>query len=218
MASEAIHLASAEAAVRLKQTGVPVASIFGLSCEVELDELPETKKAAGAMRAVHWDAGLGLFRDGVLRIPGREAVERPDLAGSFDLLGFSYYSTVGVASGRTVPYPPDRPVSPLGYGIWAEGLDLVLARLAEELPATPLLVAEFGIGTDDDEERARYLRDGLAVVNAALGRGIDVRGLFHWTGVDNYEWNHGYEVSFGIIDRARRVRPSARVLAAEASH
>jgi beta-glucosidase len=92
----------------------------------------------------------------------------------------------------------------------------VLTRLAEELPTTPLLVAEFGIGTDDDEERAQYLRQGLAVVNRALSVGIDIRGLFHWTGIDNYEWNHGYDVSFGLVDRARRVRPSALVLAAEA--
>ncbi len=132
VASEAIQLASAEAAVRLKQTGLPVSSIFGLSCEVALDELPETRAAANEIRAVHWDAGLGLFRDGVLRIPGREPIERADLAGSFDLIGFSYYATMGVEAGRMVRYPADRPVSPLGYGIWAEGLDLVLTRLAEE--------------------------------------------------------------------------------------
>jgi beta-glucosidase len=42
-----------------------------------------------------------------------------------------------------------------------------------------------------------------------------VRGLFHWTAVDNYEW-YGYDVSFGIIDRDRNVRPSARVLQREA--
>ena len=43
----------------------------------------------------------------------------------------------------------------------------------------------------------------------ALDRGVDVRGFFHWTGVDNYEWLHGYDVDFGIIDRDRNVRPSA---------
>jgi beta-glucosidase len=154
----------------------------------------------------------------VLRIPGREPIERPDLAGSFDLIGFSYYATLGVRAGRVVPYPTDKPISPLGYSIWAQGLGLVLNRLAEELPKTPLLVAEYGIGTDDDETRAQYLRDGLGVVNAALARGIDVRGLFHWTGVDNYEWNHGYDVSFGIVDRNRAVRRSAEVLAREARH
>jgi hypothetical protein len=47
---------------------------------------------------------------------------------------------------------------------------------------------------------------------AALARGIDVRGLWHWTAVDNYEWLHGYDLPFGIIDRQRHVRPSAEVL------
>lgn len=54
--------------------------------------------------------------------------------------------------------------------------------------------------------------DRAAVVAGALARGIDVRGLFHWTAVDDDEWLHGYDVAFGIIDRARSVRPSARVL------
>jgi len=215
--SEAIQLATAEAAVRLRQTGAPVASIFGLSCEVEMDDRPETKTRAASLRTVNWDAGIGLFRDGVLTVPGREPVVRPDLAGSFDLIGFSYYATIGVVAGQVVPYPADAPLSPLGYAIWAGGLDLVLTRLADELPGTPLLVAEYGIGTDDDAVRARYLADGLAVIQEALARGIDVRGLFHWTGVDNYEWLHGFDVQFGIVDRQRTVRPSARVLAREAA-
>ena len=59
-------------------------------------------------------------------------------------------------------------------------------------------------------------RQSLGIVHDALGRGIDVRGLFHRTAVDNYEWLHGYDVSFGIIDADRRVRPSAAVLAREA--
>jgi beta-glucosidase len=217
MVSENMQLATAEAAVRLRQTEVPVASIFGLSCEVALDDRPETTDLVANLRATNWDAGIGLFRDGILAVPGREAVVRPDLAGSFDLIGFSYYATIGVAEGRIVPYPTDAPGSPLGYTIWADGLGLVLARLAEELPQTPLLVAEYGIGTDDDDERAQYLTDGLAVVQDALSRGIDVRGFFHWTGVDNYEWQHGFDVQFGLADRQRIVRPSAQILAKEAA-
>ncbi|HUC03766.1 MAG TPA: family 1 glycosylhydrolase [Acidimicrobiales bacterium] len=216
-AAESIQLATAEAAVRLKQTGKPVASIFGLSGVVPLDDTPRTKDKVEELLAVHWDAGLGLFRDGVLRIPGRRPVERPDLAGSFDLLGFSYYATIGVADGAMVPYPSDAPVSPLGYGIWAPGLGLALDRLAAEIPGVPLLVAEYGVGTDDDAVRARYLEAGLAEVQSALGRGVDVRGFFHWTGIDNYEWRFGFDVSFGIIDRDRRVRPSAQVLKREAT-
>jgi beta-glucosidase len=215
-ADEAIHLANAEAAVRLGQTGVPVASIFGLSAIVAQDDSPATASTVERLHEIYWAPGLGLFRDGVLKVPGRDPVERPDLAGAFDLIGFSYYAAMGVADGRLALHPPGAPVSPLGYGIWADGVGLVLDRLHEELPGTPLLVAEYGIGTADDDQRAAYLERGVEVVHAALDRGVDVRGFFHWTGVDNYEWLHGNDVDFGIIDRDRRVRASARVLQREA--
>ena len=215
--SQAMQLATAEAAVRLKQTGAPVASIFGLSDIQAMDDAPETSRLAALLNDLNWRAGLDLFRDGILRVPGLDLVERPDLAGSFDLIGFSFYSTMGVRRGFRVPYPPDAPVSPLGYGIWADGLGRVLDRLHQMLPGTPLLVAEYGIGTSDDTERTAYLERGLQVTNDAIGRGIDVRGLFHWTAVDNYEWLHGFDIQFGIIDRDRHLRPSARILQREAA-
>ena len=123
---------------------------------------------------------------------------------------------MGVRQGRLNVHPPDAPLSPLGYGIWAGGLGLVLDSIRQELPGTPVLVAEYGIGTDNDAARADYLRLGIDIVHDAIARGMDVRGLFHWTAVDNYEWQHGYDVSFGIIDRDRSVRASALVLAHEA--
>jgi beta-glucosidase len=215
-ADENIHLANAEAAVRLRQTGAPVSSIFALSPAVAHDDTPETQARIGSLDATTWRSGISLFRDGVIHVEGRERVERPDLAGAFDMIGFSYYATLGVANGRPTIHPPDAERSPLGYGIWADGVGLVLDRLHAELPGTPLLVAEFGVGTDDDTVRAAYLARGLAVVHDALDRGIDVRGLFHWTNVDNYEWGFGYDVRFGIIDGDRNVKPSAEVLAAEA--
>ena len=215
--SRAMQLATAEAAVRLRQTGAPVASIFGLSAIEALDDSPRTVRLAEALNDLNWRAGLELFRDGVLHVPGLEVARRPDLAGAFDLIGFSFYSTTGVRQGRMVPYPSDAPVSPLGYGIWADGLGRVLDRLHQMLPGTPLLVAEYGIGTSDDSERTAYLERGLQVISDALARGIDVRGFFHWTAVDNYEWLHGFDVQFGLIDRDRNIRPSARVLQREAA-
>jgi beta-glucosidase len=213
--TEAILLATAEAAARLQQTGRPVASIFALAPPVAQDDDPATAGLVERIDAAHWASWIGLFRDGVLRVPGRPAVERADLAGSFDLVGFSYYSALGVEAGRITVHPPDTPRSPLGYSIWADGLGLVLDRLHAELPDTPLLVAEYGLGTDDDSQRAAYLTRGLEIVHDAIGRGIDVRGFFHWTAVDNYEWLHGYDVRFGLLDRDRTVRPSAEVLRRE---
>ncbi len=215
--NESIHLANAEAAVRLAHTGAPVSSIFGLSPIVPQDDDPATASMAQALFDYYWAPWVRLFRDGVLQVPGRDAIERPDLVGFVDMIGFSYYGTMGVRDGKLNIHPPDAPLTPLVYGIWAGGLGLVLDRIHYELPGTPVLVAEYGIGTDDDGARTDYLTQGLTIVHDAIARGIDVRGLFHWTAVDNYEWLHGYDVSFGIIDRDRSVRASALVLAREAT-
>ena len=212
IADEAIHLASAEAAVRLKETGAPVSSIYGLSAIVLQDDDPTSVSLEQRLFEDNWAPEIGLLRDGVLRIRGRDPIERRDLAGAYDLFGFSYYATTGVAHGRPAIHPPGAEVSPLGYGIWPDGVGLVLDRLHEELPGTPLLVAEFGVGTDEDPKRAAYIQRGLEVVHERVERGVDVRGFFHWTAVDNYEWLHGYDVKFGVIDRERNVRPSATVL------
>jgi beta-glucosidase len=217
LVARAMQLATAEAAVRLRQTAAPVASIFGLSAIEALDDSPRTGRLADLLDGLNWRAGLELFRDGVLRVPRLEPIDRPDLARSFDLVGFSFYSTIGIREGRVVPYPPGAPVSPLSYGIWADGLGLVLDRLHQMLPGIALLVAEYGIGTSDDGERAAYLERGLQVTNDAIARGVDVRGFFHWTAVDNYEWLHGFDVPFGILDRDRNIRPSAWVLQREAT-
>ena len=77
-------------------------------------------------------------------------------------------------------------------------------------------VSRIGLATSDDGWREEFLRESLGFVVQAASDGIDLRGFFHWTAVDNYEWLHGYDVSFGLIDRDRNVRPSAQVLAAEA--
>lgn len=214
--SEQMHLAAAEAAIRLKQTGAPVSSIFALLPIEVLDDQPETIAEAASVDGRLWQPGIGLQRDGVLRLPGREPIERPDLAGAYDLYGFSYYGSLGFRAGSMVMYPEEGVTSPLGYTIWPDGLDRILRRLRTELPEQPILICEYGIGTPDDHERVEYLERGLAITHEALADGIDVRGFFHWTAVDNYEWGHGFDVQFGIIDRDRTVRPSAEVLAREA--
>jgi beta-glucosidase len=212
-----IHLANAEAAATLRHTGKPVCSIFGLSAAVTLDDDPATLAGAEKHYRNNWDRGLALYRDGVLHTRGGDVIERPDLQGCYDYIGFSYYACMAFREGRFIyAYPEDAPRSPLGYSIWADGLGLVLDQLHAHVPGVPLIVSEYGVGTDDDEVRAAYIARGLEVTNAAIGRGVDVRGFFSWTGVDNYEWTHGYDVKFGIVDAERNLKPSAQVFAREA--
>ena len=141
-----------------------------------------------------------------------------DLRDSCDIVGFSYYSALGVTrDGSFAPYPSGRRTTALGYAPWPEGLGIVLRRIAEELGDRPVLIGELGLGTDDDAWRCEYLHECFAVVEEAIADGVDVRGLFHWTGVDNYEWLHGYGVPFGLFTRDREPRGSAEVLRAAAT-
>ncbi len=100
----------------------------------------------------------------------------------------------------------------MGYAPWSEGLGIVLHRLHDELPGRPLLICEHGVGTDDDEWRSDVLGESLSIVEEAIADGIDLRGFFHWTGVDNYEWHKGFDVPFGLFTRDREPRGSAELL------
>ncbi|MFN8641171.1 MAG: family 1 glycosylhydrolase [Candidatus Binatia bacterium] len=80
------------------------------------------------------------------------------------------------------------------------------------------LVTENGIGTTDDGERHDYVRRALAGVERCLRDGIDVRGYFYWSLMDNFEWLFGYGPRFGLVsvDRTsqmRRPKASAEWLA-----
>lgn len=215
-ALRAMHLANHEAWMQLKGGDQPVATVYNLAPVVPRSDEPLVTAYADRLDQTLW-GWTSALSDGLLRIPGRPQEEIPDMAGSFDLIGFSYYSAYGVDAGEegpeVVPYPRDAQVGPLGYAPWSEGLGIVLRRLADELPGRPLLVAEHGVGTTDDDWRVDILRSSLAELESALDDGVDVRGFFHWTGIDNYEWTYGYDVPFGLFDRDRKPKPSAHLAA-----
>lgn len=211
-ALEAAHLANHEAWRLLRSGDAPVATVYDLSPLFAADD-PASQAALRAYDDAAWGCWIRALRDGVLQVGDRAPIERDDLAGAFDLIGFSYYCAHRVlADGTTAPYPDGARVGPLGYAPWSEGLGLTLHRLAEELPGRELVVAEHGVGTDDDDWREEVLKASLDQVESALDDGIPVRGFFHWTSVDDYEWLHGFDVPFGLFDRDRNPRPSAALL------
>jgi beta-glucosidase len=217
-ALRAIHLANHEAWRLLHSGGKPVATIMDLIPSYaavrgrQPDEREQAEARAKAFDEVTFSTWIRALRDGVLEIPGLPMEEHPDMAGSFDYIGFSYYFALSIyADGSIGPYPADARVGPMGMAPWPEGLGLVLRRLHEELPGRKLLVAELGVGTDDDDWRIEVLKESLEEVERAIADHVDVRGVFHWTSVDNYEWNLGYENPFGLFDRDRRPKGSAEL-------
>ena len=89
----------------------------------------------------------------------------------------------------------------MGRKVHPGGLEDGLLRVASALPDVPLLVTENGCPTDDEAFRIRYVASHLAALERARRRGADVRGYFHWTAVDNYEWHEGFgaHARFGLI-------------------
>jgi beta-glucosidase len=80
----------------------------------------------------------------------------------------------------------------------------------------PVYITENGLAAVDDTRRQRYLLDILENVRLAIADGVDVRGYFHWTSMDNFEWARGYSALFGLIavDRKtleRTVKGSGRL-------
>lgn len=104
--------------------------------------------------------------------------------------------------------PQDGATTAMGWTIDASGLRDLLTRLHAEHPGLPLAVTENGAAFDDtvdadgrirDAARIAYLRDHLDAVAQAIDDGVDVRGYFVWSLMDNFEWSFGYAKRFGIV-------------------
>jgi beta-glucosidase len=157
---------------------------------------------------------LSFIRDGDLDI----------ISGDIDFLGVNYY-TRHVVTAR--PDPRDRPTSrafedlgatpiqspgmettAMGWTVDAEGLTDLLVRIRQEYPAIPLYITENGAafydyvdpeGDVDDEDRVGYLEAHFLAALTAIERGVDLRGYFVWSLIDNFEWAEGYSKRFGIV-------------------
>jgi beta-glucosidase len=133
-----------------------------------------------------------------------------------DYFGVQAYSRTRVGKDGVLGPEPGVEVLPMGYEYWPQAAEAAV-RHAAEVAQVPIYVTENGIGTDDDEQRVRYVHDSLECIARTIDDGIDVRGFFHWSLLDNFEWAFGYMMRFGLVgvDREtqeRTIKPSARWL------
>lgn len=118
-----------------------------------------------------------------------------------DWIGFTYYmgeiaSPVAVWQQKKKKQKAGH--SDLGWPIDPHGLRRLLAQVADRY-RKPVIVMENGIADESDRKRPDYLREHLRSVQWALQQGLDLRGYFHWSLVDNYEWAYGYAPKFGLF-------------------
>ncbi|MGY1829187.1 glycoside hydrolase family 1 protein [Geodermatophilus sp. SYSU D01180] len=130
-----------------------------------------------------------------------------------DFVGLQVYTCARFGADGLVAPAPGLQTLAHGMERRPQALGAAVARAAEVLPGTPLLVTENGIATADDEDRIAFTRDALTSLAAAIDGGADVRGYVHWSLLDNFEWMLGYRPTFGLVavDRqtfARTPKPS----------
>jgi beta-glucosidase len=149
-------------------------------------------------------------------------VQDTDLAvigAPLDFLGVNYYMrhTVHAAAGgenglginAAASVPEGVPTTAMGWGIEPRGLTDLLVRLTEDYPnVPPILITENGAAFEDyvdpeggihDLERIAFLEAHVRALECALSAGVDVRGYFVWSLLDNFEWACGYSKRFGLV-------------------
>ena len=128
-----------------------------------------------------------------------------------DWIGVQTYTRnfIGMLDGRpvTLPPPTGAELTTMGWEFYPPAVGDAVREVAEVLPDVPIIVTENGVSTDDDERRIAYLEGALTALATAVADGIDLRGYYCWSLLDNYEWG-SYAPKFGLVavDRNTFVR------------
>jgi beta-glucosidase len=197
------------------------------------EDLAATARADAQMNRHYLDAlFLGRYPDELAEIygegwPSFDPADFARIGAPMDFVGVNYY-TRGLTAADPTAWPtwsrkvpnPDAEYTDLTWEVHPAGLTRTLRWVRDRYTTLPLYVTENGCalpepstllaGTRrfDDPRRVAYLRDHLRAVRDALAAGVDVRGYFAWSLLDNLEWGHGFSKRFGVlhVDHATQVR------------
>jgi beta-glucosidase len=155
----------------------------------------------------------GSYPSDILEYLGADAPEvtAEDMAlirQPLDFLGINFY-TRSFISTQDPPKsaPGNQGFTDMGWEIYPEGLTQHLVRISREYSPPPIYITENGMANPDqvvdgkvpDTKRVAFLREHLKALARAVDLGVDVRGYFYWSLLDNFEWNSGYTKRFGLF-------------------
>ncbi|HEY5156736.1 MAG TPA: family 1 glycosylhydrolase [Anaerolineales bacterium] len=164
---------------------------------------------------------------GIMRSPvGR--IQVPEVKGTQDFMGLNYYSVDTVAFDLRIPqelfshsfFPEGSDLADAGMNSnTPEGFFWAIKWAVRTYPALPIIITENGIEDITDRIRPRYLAEHVHAMWRAVNFNWPVKGYFHWSLVDNFEWERGWTQRFGLwaidIETQKRTRrPSADLYAA----
>jgi beta-glucosidase len=145
-------------------------------------------------------------------LPRVEEGDMRTIAAPLDFLGVNYYTRNVVRADPQGGVPITVPVegaehTEMGWEVYPDGLFELLVRLRDDYDLPPLYVTENGAafadrlldGKVEDPQRGTYVERHLSAIARAIGEGVNVRGYFLWSLLDNFEWSWGYSRRFGIV-------------------
>ncbi|MCB9742357.1 MAG: glycoside hydrolase family 1 protein [Alphaproteobacteria bacterium] len=194
---------------------VGVVANLGLAEPMEPED-PEDVEGAAHLDYVYNQLVLDAFVNARMDwdLDGEIDEERPELAGRTDFLGLNYYFAFKV-SGFASPLPGFGDYPYLDF--YPAELDPDPAYIGQALDMTaewglPIWITENGVADPGPEDGADFLLPSLEQVQARAAEGMDIRGYLYWSLVDNYEWNHGMGMRFGLyavddVTKERTLRP-----------
>lgn len=188
--------------------------------------LPLDRFLANQLHVTYNASFLDTLVDGRFRFAGRSA-RVPEAAGTSDFTGVNYYTGDRVTFNLMNPkelfskrtYPADAEMSDGGFiANWPDGLFQIL-HWASQRYRQPIIITENGVNDSDDHLRPRYLVEHVHQIWCAITFSWPIKGYFHWSLVDNFEWERGWSQRFGLwgldtATQARIRRPSVDLYAA----
>lgn len=176
------------------------------------DELVmEAHKAARAViREVcpQTKVGLTLSLHDIQALPGGEENAQREWADEFthylpviaedDFLGVQNYTRTRYDANGSLPAPEGAELTQMDYEFYPEALEYVLRKVHEDFKGD-LIITENGIATANDTRRVEFIRCALAGVQNCVADGLPIKGYFYWSLMDNFEWQKGFAMQFGLI-------------------
>ncbi len=113
-----------------------------------------------------------------------------------DFIGLNYYYHSRIDEGFNKN--ENKVVSDMGTELYSKGIYYVLKDLKKY--KKPIFITENGIADAKDEYREKFMKENLFWIQKAISEGVDVQGYFHWSLLDNFEWDKGFWPRFGLVE------------------
>ena len=214
---------------RMKQQAMEHMQLFGTpqpqvfvaprTPEGDLLVMKAHQAAKAAMKAVKPDLKIGitLSLHDIQPQPGGEAMAQKEWDEEFlhylpyiredDFFGLQNYTRTLMGPEGSLPVPQGAETTQMEYEFYPQALGHVIRTVHRSLHI-PIMVTENGVAVADDKRRAAFIEEALKGVQGCVEDGIPVLGYMYWSLLDNFEWQKGFSMTFGLVavDRATQQR------------